>query len=79
MEKTFKMKKRIYPHCNKNEYKAGGKFFNAWYRTKVNKELIDILSKETDLTKNELIQIQLTGSNELRGTFVHPILAIQIA
>ena len=59
--------------------KAGGKLFIDWYRTKEHKRLVEQLSRSMKIFVDRLVDIKLTGPNELRGTFVHPDIAIQIA
>lgn len=59
--------------------KAAGKEFGKWNENKSSREYINFLSGSTRIRKDVLIQEIMTGPNHLRGTWVHPKIAIYIA
>ena len=59
--------------------KAGGKQFNDWYRLEKTKLFLNALSSSTGCPVDILIHIITNMKNELRGTWVHPRLAVNIA
>ncbi len=59
--------------------KAGGKQFNDWKRLNKTFDFLSVLSTSTGNPVDLLIQIEMTGINENRGTWVHPQVAINIA
>lgn len=61
---------------------AGGKKFSNWFRLDSTKDLINTLETRLwvgSLMKRHVVDIVSTGRNELRGSWVHPDLAIQLA
>ena len=59
--------------------KAGGKQFNDWYRLDKTKLFLNALSTSTGHPVDLLTHVITGGRNELRGTWVHPRLAVNIA
>lgn len=59
--------------------KAGGKQFNDWYRLEKTKLFLNALSSSTGYPVDLLIHIITTAQNNLRGTWVHPRIAVNIA
>lgn len=59
--------------------KSGNKKFNAWYRLKQTKSFIKYITKETGLSKEQLIEIKQGGNSQLQGTWIHPLLATNLA
>lgn len=59
--------------------KAGGKQFYDWYRLDKTKVFLNALSKITGHPVDLLTHVITGGRNELRGTWVHPRLAVNIA
>jgi len=58
--------------------KAGGKQFKHWNCLESTKELIKVLEK-MNLGKNQFIDIIIKGPNNKRGSWIHPILATNLA
>jgi hypothetical protein len=58
--------------------KAGGKEFKHWKENKNNQSYLQVLSSSVGIPTDELINYE-TGSNEKRGTWVHPQVAINIS
>ena len=59
--------------------KAGGKKFNDWFRLEKTKSFLEILGGSAGYPADLLVQNITEGKNELRGTWVHPRLAVNIA
>ena len=57
--------------------KAGNREFRRWNRNQESKEFVEELSKRLNLTRSKLIQI--VNDKEIRSTWVHPIVATNIA
>jgi hypothetical protein len=59
--------------------KAGGKLFNDYSRLKLTPPFLDVLARSTGIPVDVLIVTVMTGQNEMRGTWVHPQVAINLA
>jgi hypothetical protein len=59
--------------------KAGGKLFNDYSRLKTTPAFLDALSGSTGIPVDLLVATIITGPNDLRGTWVHPQVAISLA
>ena len=59
--------------------KASGRELKAYLRTNQTKEFLAELSRSVNIFTDQLVQIINTGSNETRGTWVHPDVAINLA
>lgn len=59
--------------------KAAGKQFNDYSRLKTSAPFFDALAGSTGIPVDQLIHTTMTGPNELRGTWVHPQVAIHLA
>jgi hypothetical protein len=59
--------------------KAGGKLFNDYSRLKTYPRFLEALSGSTGIPVDQLVSTVMTGQNELRGTWVHPQVAINLA
>lgn len=59
--------------------KVGGKEFKNWNRTDKTKELVEKVYTKTQIDKDILIQINRSGLNEERCTWVHPTIGLHIA
>ena len=59
--------------------KAGGKKFNDWYRMESTTEYISFIENYTKINKDNLIEIIKNKHNSLRGTWIHPIIATNVA
>ena len=60
-------------------FKAGGKKFNDWYRLESTTEYISFIENYTKINKDKLIEIIKNKNNSLRGTWIHPIIATNVA
>jgi hypothetical protein len=58
--------------------KAGGKEFSNWLKNKNSEAFLQILSSSLLIRRDELIKYE-SGSNDKRGTWTHPQVAINIA
>ena len=58
--------------------KAVGKKFNDYSRLSVTCEFISELSRSTGIPADQLIFTTMDGANEVRGTWVHPDVAINL-
>ena len=67
--------KLIAGDCTNN----GNKKFNDWSRGKNNKKLMNEISSFVGIPVNLLYNTISTGPNNLRGTYVHPLLMTHIA
>lgn len=56
--------------------KAGGKEWASYYRNDATKEFMAELEGSLQICRDQLIQGKSSGPNELRGTWVHPLVAI---
>ena len=61
-----------------NLCKAGGKKFAAWKRLNKTKEFLKVLSASVLISTDALMKYE-SSSNEQRATWVHPLVAINIA
>jgi hypothetical protein len=59
--------------------KANGKQWKHYKELDSTAEYLDEVSRSVGLTTNQLIIEIKTGSNETRGTWVHPLIAIDVA
>ena len=59
--------------------KAGGKQFKHWKALNKTFDFLTVLSMSVGIPTDLLIQTEMTGLNENRGTWVHPQVAINIA
>jgi hypothetical protein len=59
--------------------KVGGKEFKKWHRNDKTKELVEKVYTKTQIDKDILIQINRSGLNEERCTWVHPTIGLHIA
>ncbi len=59
--------------------KAGGKLFNDFSRLRTTPLFLDALAGSTGIPVDLLVVTVMTGANELRGTWVHPQVAIHLA
>jgi hypothetical protein len=59
--------------------KAGGKRFNNWYRLETTKKIIKKISVINNINQEKIIIIISKGPNNLRGSWIHPDLAVQLA
>jgi len=62
-----------------NLCKAGGKLFGNWRQLNKTFDFLTVLSTSIGIPIDLLIQTEMTGLNENRGTWVHPQVAINIA
>jgi hypothetical protein len=58
--------------------KAVGKRVNHWLTLKETKDLVKILSSETSISENKLIEINKGGNYKTQGTWVHRMLATNL-
>ena len=59
--------------------KAGNKLFNDYSQLKTTPLFLQSLSRSTGIPVDLLVSSIMTGPNELRGTWVHPQVAIHLA
>lgn len=59
--------------------KVGGKEFKKWHKNDKTKELVEKVYTKTQIDKDMLIQINRSGLNEERCTWVHPTIGLHIA
>jgi hypothetical protein len=59
--------------------KAGGKLFNDYSRLRTTPAFLDALARSTGIPVDLLVSTIMTGPNDLRGTWVHPQVAINLA
>lgn len=59
--------------------KAGGKLFNDYSRLRTTPLFLEALAGSTGIPVDLLVVTVMTGANELRGTWVHPQVAIHLA
>lgn len=55
---------------------ASDKQFNDYFRLKTAQDFLDALSRSTGIPVDLLVQKIVTGVNENRGTWVHPLVAV---
>ena len=58
--------------------KLHGKLIGHYLETEVTKEFLKELSRSIGLTIDVLVSKRMTGANDLRGTWVHPYVAINL-
>lgn len=82
----YKMEEEIIHQRVKDGYinatamcKAGDKLFNDYSRLKTTPLFLDELNTSTGIPVDRLVSTIMTGANELRGTWVHPQVAIHLA
>lgn len=54
---------------------ATGKLFGHWNRLESTKSYLETLSRSINMSIDQLVQIQVAGKNEDRGTWAHPEVA----
>jgi hypothetical protein len=54
--------------------KSAGKSWSNYFQLKTTNEFIDELSRSLELNKDILVQTTITGPNDLRGTWIHPLM-----
>ena len=59
--------------------KAGGKLFGDYRRLQTTNQFLEALSRSMGIPIDQLVVIVVSGANELRGTWVHPQVAIHLA
>jgi hypothetical protein len=59
--------------------KSVGREFHTWNRSKTTIAFINELSYDTHICGTDLVQIQQGGEPHLQGTWVHPLILIDIA
>lgn len=59
--------------------KKGNKHFNHWYSLVLTKKLINFCEDYLQVTKNYLLDIKKGGKNTEQGSWIHPILATNLA
>lgn len=59
--------------------KSGGKEFKKWHKNDKTKQLVEKVCIKTKIDKDSLIQINKSGLNEERCTWVHPTIGLHIA
>lgn len=75
--KVIMMKKNGYYNATKL-YKNYEKRFQDWTSLASSRELINVLSKNENITKDEILIKVMNGPNEFRGTYVHYNLMLNI-
>ena len=59
--------------------KAGGKEWSSYWRSAKAQEDADAVSRSLHIGRDLLVQSITTGKNEIRGTWVHPHIALDLA
>lgn len=59
--------------------KSGGKEFKKWHKNDKTKQVVEKVCIKTKIDKDSLIQINKSGLNEERCTWVHPTIGLHIA
>jgi hypothetical protein len=58
--------------------RAGKKLFGDWRRLKETNAFLEVLSGSMGICIDQIVQIMSTGSNDNRGTWVHPQVAVNL-
>lgn len=58
---------------------ANGKDFFDWKRLKTSKDYVEALSSDTGIPGSELLRTQHGGDSKNQGTYVHPLIALEVA
>jgi hypothetical protein len=58
--------------------KAAGKLIGTFTRNALMQEVLETLATSTGIPVDVLVEVKTNGLNELRGTWVHPQVAIHL-